>query len=414
MLFVYAATDRFLKKGGTLGFLITQELFKSKGAGEGFRRFCLGEKEPFKVFRAYDLATVQPFEGAANKTGAIFLKRGQKTEYPVPYVVWTRKNGVGRIPTDAPYAIAIKMLTKTLQEARPIGSPHSAWQTLSKGSESNVGGVNVYKAHSGAYISPYGVFWLDVKEVLSDKTVLIQNLHERGKTKEISSVETRIEPDLIYPALRGSDIKRWKAAPKISVLLTQDPATSKPIPESVMKSEQPRTYAYLTKFRNILLARKSNVVRTMAEKHGFYAVFGVGEYTVASYKVIWKRMSNDLCAVVISQWKTKLGYKPIIPLETTALIALSHENEAHYICAILNSQSVRDFIKSYSSAGRGFGTPSVMQHVGIPKYDPKNELHVKLSKLSQELHELVLAGDKQAEVEKKENEVGALVAKLFS
>lgn len=39
MLFTYVAADRYLKKGKKLAFLITQEVFKTKGAGEGFRRF---------------------------------------------------------------------------------------------------------------------------------------------------------------------------------------------------------------------------------------------------------------------------------------------------------------------------------------------------------------------------------------
>ncbi|MBI3618931.1 hypothetical protein HY213_02760, partial [Candidatus Peregrinibacteria bacterium] len=97
-----------------------------------------------------------------------------------------------------------------------------------------------------------------------------------------------------------------------------------------------------------------------------------------------------------------------------ALIATDGEDESHFLCAIINSGKVRDFIKSYSSAGRGFGTPSVIQHVGIPKFDPKNELHVKLAGLSKELHELVLAGDQQGEVQTKEKEVNNLVVNLFS
>src|SRR3989344_2278882 len=43
MLFTYAASDYYLNIEGKLGFLITQEVFKSKGEGEGFRRFQLGE-----------------------------------------------------------------------------------------------------------------------------------------------------------------------------------------------------------------------------------------------------------------------------------------------------------------------------------------------------------------------------------
>jgi hypothetical protein len=46
MLFVYAAADFYLKPDARLGFLITQEVFKSKGAGEGFRRFWIANREP--------------------------------------------------------------------------------------------------------------------------------------------------------------------------------------------------------------------------------------------------------------------------------------------------------------------------------------------------------------------------------
>ena len=73
MLFVYASADYYLKDNGKLGFLITQEVFKSKGAGEGFRRFQLGEKKYLQVLKALDLVSVQPFEGAANKTAGIIL-----------------------------------------------------------------------------------------------------------------------------------------------------------------------------------------------------------------------------------------------------------------------------------------------------------------------------------------------------
>ncbi|MGQ9628156.1 MAG: hypothetical protein ACUVV0_14790, partial [Anaerolineae bacterium] len=87
----------------------------------------------------------------------------------------------------------------------------------------------------------------------------------------------------------------------------------------------------------------------------------------------------DIFAAVVSEIKTPYGYKNMIPLDTTAFFAIENTSEAHYLCAIINSSPVRDFIKSFSSAGRGFGTPSVMEHVGIPKFDPKNPLNQKLA-----------------------------------
>lgn len=413
MLFVYASSDYYLKDGAKLGFLITQEVLKSKGAGEGFRRFQLGDKKYLRALKAHDLVTVQPFEGAVNKTAAIILKKGEKTEYPVPYMVWVRKKGVGKIATDKLLDEVLPLLQKKKYNAKPIGSSFGAWQTSLVGLKSlgEIEGENFYQAHSGAYISPYGVFWLEMKQVLSSGYLLVKNLPEKGKTK-IHSTEEKLEQELIYPSLRGSDIQRWQASSKIYVLLTQDPSKREPYSETLMKNNWPRAYSYLTRFREILLARASKVIRDLMGKSAFYAVFGVAGYTVARYKVVWKQMSNDLIASVISQTKTDFGFKTVIPLHTVGLISTDDESEAHYLCAIINSKPVRDFIKSFSSAGRGFGTPSVMQHVGIPKFETKNPLHQKLAEISKKCHRLKPEG-KDEEIKKLEIQNDNLVKKLF-
>ncbi len=414
MLFTYAAADHYLCRNGKLGFLITQEVFKAKGAGEGFRRFRLGAGDLLMVKKAHDMVSVQPFEGAANKTAAIFFTKGRiETKYPVPYTVWRRKKGIGRIPTDLKYKSAIRLLEKEKLEAIPIGKNNGSWKTLKKGDKrlNKIEGENAYQSRLGARVEPYGVFWLEVVQILSDGNLIVRNLPEKGKRK-IKKVEDRIESDLVYPAVRGSDIERWSAKPEIFVLMVQDPETSKPRPESRMKTTWPHTYNYLTKFKSVLLSRGSKTVRELAERTAFYAMFGIGTYTVARYKVVWKRMASDIFASVISQSKTPFGYKTIIPTDTTAIFATENKDEAHYLCAIINSTPVRDFLKSFSSAGRGFGTPSVMENVGIPKFDPKNKTHQRLADISKKCHQLKTKG-KDNEVAKLEKENDELVKKLF-
>ncbi|WP_449243878.1 Eco57I restriction-modification methylase domain-containing protein [Desulfobacca acetoxidans] len=414
MLFTYVATDFYLKKDGTLGFLITQEVFKSKGAGEGFRRFRLGDREPLKVVKAHDFTTVQPFEGAVNKTAAIIIKKSEITEYPIPYTLWLRKQGIGKIKTNLSLKEALPLLRKKNLIAQPIKGLTGPWQTIDKKRQSLVGirGASRYKARRGASTEPYGVFWLEVRQVLSDGDLIIRNLPEKGR-RNILKVEERIEPDLVFPAVRGSDIQRWQAIPGIFLLMPQDPATREPYPVGQMKSRWPRTYGYLVKFRDILLSRGSKTVRSLAERTAFYAMFGIGPYTAARYKVVWKRMAGDMVAAVISQHKTILGYKMVVPTDTTALFAADNEPEAHYLCAIINSTPVREFIASYSAAGRGFGAPSVMSHVGIPGFNPDNELHRTLAGLSLALHEIT-AKQGRKEALPGEKEVDRLVQMLFS
>lgn len=417
MLFVYAASDYFLEKGGKLGFLITQEVFKSKGAGEGFRRFYFGNngKIHLKVMKAHDLVSIQPFEGAANKTAAIFLKKGEETRYPVSYYLWNKKKGVGRISPDLNLEEALLRLSKKKLLAQPIDSDSrtSSWQTVSKKQEGleNIAGNNFYQARLGARVEPYGIFWIEIKETFSDNSLLIRNLADRGKRK-VQFIEERVENDLVFPAVTGADIQRWRAVPSIYIFMTQNPQEREPYPETIMKKNWPRTYNYLVKFKDVLLSRGSKTVRRLAERTAFYSMFAIGEYTVARYKVIWKRMANDVVACVISQYKTPFGHKMIIPSDTTSLIATEKADEAHYICAIINSTPVRDFIKSYSSAGRGFGSPSVMNHVAIPKFDPSNKVHSKLSELSQQLHEFKERED-TPDLIKLEREVDKISDRLF-
>lgn len=416
MLFTYAASDYYLARDGKLGFLITQEVFKAKGAGEGFRKFQLGlqkESTYLKVIKALDLVSVQPFEGATNKTAAIILKKGEKTTYPLPYITFTRKKGVGKVSPDILLKVARLSLVKKELKAQPMGKETGSWQTKSTDSEelSSIEGKNSYKAVLGANPNPYGVFWLEIKQVLSSGDLIIRNLTEKGKLK-IQQVEDAIEEDLVYPAIRGSDIRRWKVIPRIYALIVQNPKTRSGYAEDIIRNDYPRTYGYLLKFKEILLSRALYKKYHEHVNAPFYSQFNISEKTFSRYKVVWKRMTNDLIATVVSQFKTPFGFKNLVPFETTAFISTQNENEAHYLCSIINSKPVRDFVKSFSSAGRGFGTPSVMEHVGIPKFDSNNKLHNELANISKKLHELKQS-DSEEEVANYEKQVDQAVIKLF-
>jgi len=410
MLFVYASADFYLKDKGKLGFLITQEVFKSKGTGEGFRRFQLGDKEYLRVLKAHDFVTIQPFEGAANKSAAIILKKGEKTKYPVPYYIWTRNKGIGKIDTRTPLEDVLQLIKKKKYNAKPISSSVSAWQSYLSKEIFKIQGKNAYKAQYGVETKPYGVYWLNLIQVFSNNELLVSNIPEKGKLV-VPKMEARIENELLYPALRGTDIKRWGSKNEIYTLLPYD-RSGKLYDEKAMKANYPRTFSYFTHFHDILLNIRAKSTKNIRMKKTFYAMFGVYDKTFYNYKVAWKRMSNDIFGAVVTVYKTPFGYKNIIPLDTTSFFPTNNESEAHYLCAIINSKPVREFIKSFSSAGRGFGTPSVMEHVGIPKFDPNNTLHINLCEISKACHQLKLEG-KEKEIEKLEKENDALVMQLF-
>jgi hypothetical protein len=248
MLFTYASSDNYLKEGGKLAFLITHEVFKSKGAGEGFRKFEIEDKKiPLRVTLMEDMVDLKPFQ-AANKTSLFVLEKGSPTTFPVPVIIWKRLPGTGAVSADWPLSEVMAHTARDEVKAVPVDSSkvNSSWQTASVSSlkwSEKMKGENPYKARLGARVEPYGVFWLRIKDVRPDGLLVIENMIERGK-REIPSTSAAIEKDLVYPAVSGGDIAPFGVKNNFHVLISQDPAKRLPYPESWMTTHVPLTYAY--------------------------------------------------------------------------------------------------------------------------------------------------------------------------
>ncbi len=272
MLMLYAAADSYLKPGGRLGMVITQTLFQTKGAGDGFRRFRLGaDGLPLKVLRVDDLVALRPFGNAANWTSTIVLEKGAATQYPVPYYVWGKDKEERRErraerreePQDPRGAFIAgrsprsPLLTPlSLCWAGPIDAarPNSPWLILPDGEDSKCripADAADYVAHLGANSGgANGVYWVEIVGAAGGG-VRVRNIPARGKQR-VETIEHVIEPDLLYPLLRWSDVRRYSAVPRGHLLLAQDPATRTGIGEDVMRERYPRTWAYLERFRGLL------------------------------------------------------------------------------------------------------------------------------------------------------------------
>jgi SAM-dependent methyltransferase len=418
MLFTYACCDHYLKKHGSLGFLITQTVFKAKGAGEGFRRFRLGNREFLKIYKAHDFVDLRPFEDAMNLTAAVFIKKGEKTTYPISYVLWRKKEGQVMSPEMSLKAIKAKTRRFELS-ARPIGKETSPWQTADRkimGILKRAKGEAAYRAFIGARAEPYGIFWVRIISKEAGNNLLVENLHDVGKTN-LPRIQRTIESDFVFPFLRGKDITKWKAVPVVFALIVQDPNKKMGYEEKWMKLKKFRTYAYLKLFQDKLTKRANYLKYYDPKRAPFYSQYNVRPETFSPFKVVWKRMASQIEAAVVSSISSsEIGTKKVIPSDTTSFVPFEKEIEAHYVCALMNSSFVRKQITSFSAAGRGFGSPSILEYVGIPKFNSHDSQHVKIAELSMKAHKAMgeMSKEKaQHAVAKIENEIDIVVGQLF-
>ena len=413
VLMTYVAIDKYLQDRGRLGFLITQSVFKTAGGGQGFRRFRLGNGTPLAVIHVDDMSALKPFAGASNRTSIVVLERGRATRYPVPYTTWRKKGRGATIPEDVSLEEAVALTVRHRFVAEPVDEddPTSSWITgreRALRAVRRVIGRSEYIARAGTCNWLNAVYWLEVVACRPDGMVVISNI-TKGAKRKVENVQAVVEPDLLYPLLRGRDVSRWRAQPSATILLTHEPGMKlKAIPEGEMKTSLPKTYRYLQQFEDILRTR-SGYRRYFTEDDPFYSIFNIGDYTFAPYKVVWTRIGSSMAAAVVGSAEGK----PIVPQETITLVPFSAQKEAQFVCAVTNSAPFNFAVQSYSQkGGKSFGTPSILQSIGIPQYDPEDPTHQALAEISEQAHKARATEDTER-VREIEAEIDALAAQLW-
>ena len=395
VLLTYVVMDNFLKNRGQLGFIINQNLLQAYGGGEGFRKFMIKEETPVKVLEVDDFVDVEPFRalGASNKTATIIMEKGLKTEYPVPYTKWKKvikgvidsddllESVMSKIDSVTKIAVPLREdLEKDFQSSPWLISDEDEMQALK-----NLVGKSSYSARKGIDTSLNGLYWVEVLGELRGR-LEVRTTPENSR-KKVPKHQDLVEPDLVYPLVRGKDIKKWFFRTPYSIIVPYEKRLKKPLSMEQFEVEYPLTYNYF--YKNIHSAVFVDLLKTRGtyKKHHTsetppHALYNIGYYTASPYKVIWKALQGKgMNACVIGSIEDKL----VLPDHNNILVPLEDKNEAHFLCGLINSHLVENFVDAYVS---WFKSGHILENISIPKYDENNETHQKIAILSQEAHNI--------------------------
>src|ERR1043165_803828 len=411
VLLTYVAADQYIKSNAKLGFVITQSIFKTEGGGAGFRRFQIGDGEPLKVLFLDDMSSFQPFDSATNRTAVVILQKGQKTTYPVQVSYWRKRTKGSSVPSDASLNEVIELTKRAQWVGKPINSdPTSPWiigrAKAIQGTLKCVG-LSPYKARYGTHTHANGVFWLEVLAQRPDGLLVVSNMSELAK-KKVDVVQMAVEPEFVYPLLRGRDVERWSFNPVYNILLPQDAhQPSKAYPAKRLEVEFPKTFAFLKHFEEVLKARSGYKQFFDPSSDPFYSIYNVGEYTYGQYKVLWREVATDVRAAVVEPKGD--DSKVVVPDHTLVCVSTKSSEEAHFVCALLNSSLADYVVRSYIA---GHPSTNVLKYVAVPKFNEGNDVHIQLAGYSQQAHAATAAGD-TARVQEIEAEIDQLAKQLW-
>ena len=359
--FTLVTIHRYLKEGGLCSFIIKQPLLTNV-SGKTFRRFSIRHIQgsvKLKVKRVADLRKVNPF-GISNEPAIIVLGKGKETVYPVPYEIWLKKDG--RIFVEE-------------GEAKPSKDVTSPWVVLTADLEETefIEGRCPYEIRHG------------LKHDVAD-VIIVNPIEHKGGRLIIQSEEGKeiyeIEAGAVYPFLQPRHIGAWEINGYTYVIIPQRKAGEDN--EKKFARTLPLTYRYLERFKDQFLSRKSRIFT----KKPFYGLFGLGNYTWKPYKVCWCGLGFKPEFVVVDSVNDQLlGEKLLIPDGTIYFIPLDTKEEAHFVCAVLNSELVRRFLSARSGKSKRGLSKKVMEQIALPLFDPNDSRHVELALWSLKMHQ---------------------------
>ena len=430
MAVTYVVIDHYLKEKGCATLILPQTFVKSLKGGEGFRKFCItrDKKEiPFCVESVYDMLNVNPFKGiASNKTSVYKFRKNKKMKYPMnSYFEYGILEGQS-IDIKMPYEIVKKKLYRKELTARPINKNiRSPWLTVDSDTWNQISpylGESIYKDNARKGVEPCGakgVYLIKIKDSIQAK-VKIANVIERSRLPEAKDLGVHIdfiENNFIYPLVGGRNIEKWGINDNLYILVPHENNTGKKIQngisEQTLKQKYPRTYKWLYYFHDLLLSTRIRSGKFFdKEKHPWYRLDNVGPYTFSKYKVLWQEQAHAMRSCVVSTiYHEALGEKVVLTDSKVLFLSFDSEDEAYYVCGILNSENIEVVIQNYTiNTNRGI---DIVNNIRIPQFSEDNELHKNIAYYSKLAHKAYIQKD-TPQIKVCEDKINEIVPLVFN
>ncbi len=363
-LFVARATERYLKTGGRLAFVVPNPVV-DRDYWAGFRR---GRFDGANVTFApsWDLRRIRPHlfpRGSA----VIFAARTPKEgALPSQALIWT-----GR----APHRHA------SIDTARHL---HQAMGELRMGAAGDEPSPYAPRFSQGANLVPRVMF--RIEEAASSSLGVPagrvgvrsrRSVSEKKPWKGLPDLTGTVETEFVWPTILGEQIVPFRVLPSENFVL---PLTRK---GEVLSGDSPRIDAY------------PGLASWVRQAEDLWAEHGGSKMTLAEQIDHMKKLSQQIPVSSIRVAYAASGMHVAAALVTDPRAVVEHavywaavatEAEGRYLVGILNSPSLTDLVRPLMSYGKD--ERHIDKHVWklpIPTYDPGNDGHVEISRLAGEL-----------------------------
>ncbi|MGJ9424904.1 Eco57I restriction-modification methylase domain-containing protein [Nesterenkonia halotolerans] len=404
-LIALTSAENWLDHGGVLAMLMPDSLLFQQSY-EGFRRLKTGPSGGrLYLSKLTDWqAAGHPFKPVQQKFFTYIFLRDKPSNWPGVPVREVRKTR--GLPLPGPSSslgfedLPMNLFHEDVSWAEPI---HVGKSYFSRGATApevqafaTIAGQSPYRGREGIEFYPQELLLFEyVEPGSSPETAVFRNYQSSQSKHRIPEMTRELETRIMRPLIKGPMISRFGIdMPQFYVPFYYSPDYAdgrSPLSMNHLLSEYPKLARLLLSFRNVFEGQTQYNQRIIGENHStdFYAIARVGAYSHAPNYVCF-RDNTKWAASVLSDVPTPWGTtsKPVFQNHAVSISerpdgSFITLDEAHYICAIMNSTIVHSFV-TQSSEKRSF---KIRVPVRIPMFDTKNSTHRLLAKQSMVAHE---------------------------
>ena len=394
-LIVNVVANNWLQEEGTLAFLMPKSILFQQSYS-GFRKLKQNDNIDLKFTKIVDWAKAgNPFSPVTEKFATYYLKKTTKNQKK--FIPTLKMKLAKKIPLKDARNKKLSFIRDSLVEKKYVATmnnhPYNNF-IFSDDQEKldyiiNISGESHYKGRVGLGLYPKELLLFRLIELKGNNRGIFENYQGRATEKKFMRKNIVLETKYLHPVIEAPNIERFgiKNIKYYSPFPYIRENRKKPIEASVLRKESPLLYKYY-------INNKKNLVKTnyndkiQGSKGEFYSLTRVGDYSFAEYRVIYRNNTKWVSTVVensITEWgesKNFLLLDHACSISQTNTGEFITKNEAHYICAVLNSSIVEDLIMN-SSDSRSFKSDITLN---IKKFNQNSWVHNALSLLSEKAH----------------------------
>jgi len=394
--------SKYLSDNGILGFLMPKSILFQQSY-EGFRNCYLENGERLYIQEVSDWSySGHPFSPVQEPFLTYFFSHTiQNYKNGINAYCYIKKKSIkAKISSFNSLTDFSSIKDKFILRKRIIGQVHPSSTAFTYADDKDsllmfekIAGYSTYTGREGIEFYPQELLLFTEDKDLppTNKGLALKNFQNKKSKYRIPQRTIILEKDYLRPMIKGVDIERFSLTPPTFIVPFpyDNNNTRLPIPIAKLKKKSPRLSKYYIENKKIFDSQTSYNDKIIGQgEKAFYSLARVGDYSFGKYFVCF-RDNSKWQACVVSAIDTKWGEKryPCFQNHAASISQDDNDNfitkdEAHYICAILNSRLVTNFINSTSDSR----TFKIRPQVYIPKFDFTNPDHLLLSKLSKQAH----------------------------